>query len=230
MITSFTSQETPTLSQRKNLYVDLNILGQGFFESVSELGLDIWSRMLPVSKGGALPKGFDGAFFDVGGREYIHVSNLVRGNKRLFDGFSNYDMETREVFKSLDKGWMGAKTVLISSSHSTGPTWAPYFSVWRFIPWMRSFKSSMMPVVLPSLRAATCAIPTYSLRMLSEWWPAARTGWKGSAPTIAQTSRPHSAKPPRSISFCLPAVGMGAKTGEPEGNTGSVKWTLMTSS
>jgi len=88
--------------ERKNLYVDLNILTQGFFDPVSELGLDIWSRMLPVSKGGAMPKGFDGAFFDVGGREYIHVSNMAVGMIPSLAGFSNYDMDIREVFKSLD--------------------------------------------------------------------------------------------------------------------------------
>jgi phosphohistidine swiveling domain-containing protein len=88
--------------ERKNLYVDLNILSQGFFDPVSELGLDIWSRALPVAKGGTFPKGFDGAFFDVGGREYIHISNMANGIKASFNEISNYDMEIREVFKSLD--------------------------------------------------------------------------------------------------------------------------------
>ena len=44
MITSFTSQETPTLSQRKNLYVDLNILGQGFL-CVKLEGVAFWSTI-----------------------------------------------------------------------------------------------------------------------------------------------------------------------------------------
>jgi len=87
---------------RKNLYVDYNILTQGFFDPLSELGLNIWSRMLPASKGGAMPKGLDGAFFDVGGREYLHVSNMALSMKSSFKWVSNYDMETREVFKSLD--------------------------------------------------------------------------------------------------------------------------------
>ncbi len=87
---------------RKNLYIDMNIMQQGFFDSLSELGLDIWSRLLPAATGGIFPKGFDGAFFDVGGREYVHMSNLAHGMKDDFRSFANYDLEVREVFKSLD--------------------------------------------------------------------------------------------------------------------------------
>lgn len=88
--------------ERKNLYIDMNIMMQGFFDPVSELGLDIWSRMLPAATGGIFPKGFDGAFFDVGGREYAHMSNFANGMKDDFRNFASYDLEIREVFKSLD--------------------------------------------------------------------------------------------------------------------------------
>ena len=88
--------------ERKNLYMDMNIMQQGIFNPVSELGLDIWSRMLPAATGGIFPKGFDGVFFDVGGREYVHMSNLANGLKDDFRSFASYDLEIREVFKSLD--------------------------------------------------------------------------------------------------------------------------------
>jgi phosphohistidine swiveling domain-containing protein len=88
--------------ERKNFYMDMNIMMQGFFDPVSELGLDIWSRMLPAATGGIFPKGFDGVFFDVGGREYVHMSNLANGMKDDFRSFASYDLEIREVFKSLD--------------------------------------------------------------------------------------------------------------------------------
>ncbi len=88
--------------ERKNLYMDMNIMMQGFFDPVSELGLDIWSRMMPAATGGIFPKGLDGAFFDLGGREYVHMSNFANGMKDDFRNFASYDLEIREVFKSLD--------------------------------------------------------------------------------------------------------------------------------
>jgi phosphohistidine swiveling domain-containing protein len=89
--------------ERKNIYLDLIILTQGFFEPISVLGLDIWSRMLGVAKLGTLPQGKDGYFFNVGGREYLHISNMAKGmGKRLFSMIQTYELPIREVFKSLD--------------------------------------------------------------------------------------------------------------------------------
>jgi len=89
---------------QKYLYLDLNIATQGFFEAVSELGLDVWSRMLLVAKQGTMPKGFDGLFFDVSGREYIHISNLVKalGTKNFIKLLAAMDAETADIFKSVD--------------------------------------------------------------------------------------------------------------------------------
>lgn len=88
----------------KYLYVDLNIATQGFFDPVSEAGLDVWSRMLPVAKQGTMPKGFDGFFFDVGGREYIHISNMIKalGARVALKMLGILDAETAEVFTSAD--------------------------------------------------------------------------------------------------------------------------------
>ncbi|MCH9732820.1 MAG: hypothetical protein K0U84_24705 [Actinomycetia bacterium] len=88
----------------KYLYLDLNIATQGFFDPISELGLDVWSRMLLVVKQGTMPKGFDGFYFDVGGREYIHISNMVKAlGTRVFPKMLGImDADTAEVLNSVD--------------------------------------------------------------------------------------------------------------------------------
>ncbi|MBN2001916.1 MAG: hypothetical protein JXA21_01060 [Anaerolineae bacterium] len=90
--------------EQKNLYLDINILTQGLFGPISELGLDIWSRrlMLLVARGDTPPKGFDNVVFYVGGREYMHVSNMVSAMETTYKYIIHYGMEVEEVLKSLD--------------------------------------------------------------------------------------------------------------------------------
>lgn len=118
--------------ERKNLYIDMNIMQQGIFNPLSELGLDIWSRMLPAATGGIFPKGFDGAFFDVGGREYVHMSNMANGFKDDFRSFASYDLEIREVFKSLD--FEHEYKAPVKTEKMKKIVWAALPMVFRMIP------------------------------------------------------------------------------------------------
>lgn len=120
--------------ERKNLYMDMNIMMQGFFDPVSELGLDIWSRMLPAATGGIFPRGFDGVFFDVGGREYVHMSNFAHGMKDDFRSFASYDLEIREVFKSLN--FDHEYKALIKTKKMKKIAWAALPMIFRMIPSM----------------------------------------------------------------------------------------------
>ncbi len=98
--------------EEKYLYVDAMGLTQGFTESMSVLGLEIWAEMVDVAKGGTMPKGIDGGIVSIHGRQYIHVSNIakglgVRGAKKMFQ---SYDGPTRRAFESLDlKEYLPAK-------------------------------------------------------------------------------------------------------------------------
>jgi pyruvate,water dikinase len=90
--------------EKKNLYIDIMGLTQGFTENLSELGTDFWSEMLQVAKMGIMPEGRDGVVVSLHGRQYIHISNLAKamGIKQVEKLFSGYDMPTRRAFKSID--------------------------------------------------------------------------------------------------------------------------------
>jgi len=90
--------------ESKNLYVDLMGLTQGFTESLSVLGLDLFTELLVVAKGDILPIGIDGAVVALHGRQYMHISNLAKGFgiKATNKIFASYDGPTRRGFESLD--------------------------------------------------------------------------------------------------------------------------------
>jgi len=98
--------------EEKNLYIDAMGLTQGFTESMSVLGLDIWSEMVEVAKGGIIPMGIDGGIVAIHGRQYLHVSNIAKGlgvkaAKRMFQ---SYDGPTRRALESVDlKVYLPAK-------------------------------------------------------------------------------------------------------------------------
>ncbi len=89
----------------KHLYLDLIVLTQGFSESLSVLGLQFWGQMLEAIKGETMiDRGTDGTVVNADGREYLHVSNLMKG---LGGGFmpkllSNYDTPTRKIIEAID--------------------------------------------------------------------------------------------------------------------------------
>lgn len=90
--------------EEKYLYLDVMGLSQGFTESMSVLGLEIWAEMLEVAKMGTLPGGLDGAIVSLHGRQYMHLSNIARalGPKQVEKFFSTYDGPTKRAFSSLD--------------------------------------------------------------------------------------------------------------------------------
>lgn len=90
--------------ETKHLYADLVKLSQGFEESLSVLGADLFSRMITNAKMGTMPYGKEGAFFTVHGRIYMDFTNIAKalspGYIKKFIG--NYDVDTRKVMKDFD--------------------------------------------------------------------------------------------------------------------------------
>ena len=91
---------------QKNLYLDIIVLTQGFAESLSVLGLEIWGQMLEAVKGdqGMVDRGDQGTVLNVDGRQYFHLSNLCKAlGTRVASGMvKTYDTPTRKIFESID--------------------------------------------------------------------------------------------------------------------------------
>ncbi len=90
----------------KYLYMDIIVLTQGFQESLSVLGNEIWGQMLEAIKGdiGFFDAGMEGAVLNVDGRQYIHLSNTMKGlgMRTASSMWKTYDTPTRNIIESID--------------------------------------------------------------------------------------------------------------------------------
>ncbi len=90
--------------EEKYLYIDVMGLTQGFTDSMSVLGIDIWTKMIEIAKGGTIPVGIDGGVVAIHGRQYMHVSNLAKGLgvKTVKKMFASYDTPTKRAIESIN--------------------------------------------------------------------------------------------------------------------------------
>lgn len=90
--------------EEKYIYIDVMGLTQGFTDSLSVLGMDIWTKMLDIAKGEILQIGIDGGIIAINGRQYAHISNLAKGFsiKTINKMFETYDAPTRSILESID--------------------------------------------------------------------------------------------------------------------------------
>jgi len=66
--------------ERKKLYIDATECAQGFNEQLSVLGLDIWAIVMDTIGGqGMMPSGEGGYLVNLHGKQYLDVSNLLKG-------------------------------------------------------------------------------------------------------------------------------------------------------
>jgi pyruvate,water dikinase len=90
----------------KYLYLDLIVLTQGFQESLSVLGNEIWGKMLEAIKGnqGMFDAGMGGGVINIEGRQYLNLSNLMAGFGKgiAARAISAYDDPTRDAIATLD--------------------------------------------------------------------------------------------------------------------------------
>ncbi len=90
----------------KYLYLDMIVTTQGFQESLSVMGNEIWGQMLERIKGdmGMFDRGMGGGVLNTEGRQYLHLSNLIKGlGERMASSvWTKNDKPTRLMIESLD--------------------------------------------------------------------------------------------------------------------------------
>lgn len=87
--------------ETKDLYMDFILVTQGFSDPMSDLGLDIWAKM--VYKGNGLPTGKDGILWAIHGRHYMIMSHLMKVSSTMNTTFSSHDAPTKQIFAELNK-------------------------------------------------------------------------------------------------------------------------------
>lgn len=89
-------------NERKELYLDIVKMSQGFQWSMSELGCDIFCELISKAKQGLFPIGRDGAVYGCHGRVYILLGNLGRilGESNVKKIISSVDPSFTKVFSS----------------------------------------------------------------------------------------------------------------------------------
>ncbi len=92
-----------TPGKPKHLYLDLIKLSQGFQDSLSELGNEIFTKMVVEVKQGFITEGKEGIMYSVAGREYLDLTNLCSaiGETLLKKTIASYDKPTREILSKI---------------------------------------------------------------------------------------------------------------------------------
>ena len=91
--------------EEKYLYLDLIVLSQGFSDGLSVLGGQFWGHMLEAVKPETMiDRGRDGTILNVHGRQYLHLSNLMKalGPNIIPRLVQTYDTPTRKIFSTID--------------------------------------------------------------------------------------------------------------------------------
>ena len=91
---------------KKNLYMDAVVVSQEFSEPFSTLGFDVWKTMVGHMKPQMFESdGPNSAMWHIHGREYIHVSNLMKttvGRITIEKMIGNYDSSIGRALASID--------------------------------------------------------------------------------------------------------------------------------
>lgn len=87
--------------ENKEIYMDFLLATQGFAEPMSNLGIDIWARM--VHTGNGLPRGKDGIAWAIHGRHYVIMSHLMKVSPAIAKTLSSHDAPTKQIFAHLNK-------------------------------------------------------------------------------------------------------------------------------
>ena len=88
-------------SEKKKVYIDMIVMSQGFSDSMSVLGMDYWANMIKVAKGSTMPRGKDGIVWELHGRQYLNISNMIKIGGIVTKLFSSYDAPTRQILAEL---------------------------------------------------------------------------------------------------------------------------------
>lgn len=87
--------------EKKHLYLDLVCMTQGFSESFSVLGLEIWKKFFSELGGFDMPEGMDGLTLFYHGRHYFHIPNVLAGLGKMGQFMMyNYDGSVKRIMNS----------------------------------------------------------------------------------------------------------------------------------
>lgn len=89
---------------RKKLYIDLIVMSQGFSDSLSVLGTELWAIMLYEIKNNVFTTDIDGLAPTLHGRQYINVSEMLKvwGLNTSLKFVSTYDENINKIFTDID--------------------------------------------------------------------------------------------------------------------------------
>ncbi|MCK8061666.1 MULTISPECIES: PEP/pyruvate-binding domain-containing protein [unclassified Fusibacter] len=90
--------------QRKKLYLDHNMVSQGLTQPLSVSTADIWAEIVEKLEFDIFPKGDGGFMINLHGRQYIDVSNMLKGmgKKYTLSVIKEYSESVMTALKSVD--------------------------------------------------------------------------------------------------------------------------------
>jgi len=119
--------------EQKHLYIDFLVMTQGFSQPMSVLGLDIWGRVLEKVQP-FLTHGEDGIFWELHGRNYFCVSNMLAtpgGEVGIAQSFALHDGNTGRILETTDlKEYMPEKV----TEKNKGIVWSRFKYLFRMLP------------------------------------------------------------------------------------------------
>ena len=88
----------------KNIYLDMMGLTQGFTDTMSILGMEIFAAILETIKGEIMITSLDGTTPALYGRMYFNVSNFYKGSgRKMTEAFlKGYDGNVKRIFENID--------------------------------------------------------------------------------------------------------------------------------
>ncbi len=89
--------------ESKRFYIDLLMMTQGISEPMSVLGMDVWAKLIFVTKSGLLSVPINGTAPIINGREYLSVTayQKVLGKKNGRKALDTYDGNIKKIFDDI---------------------------------------------------------------------------------------------------------------------------------
>jgi pyruvate,water dikinase len=119
--------------EQKHLFIDFVVMTQGFSKPMSVLGLDIWGRILTKVQP-FMPHGEDGVFWEIHGRNYFHVSNMLAtpgGEAGIAQAFALHDGNTGRILETTD---LTEYKPAVVTQKNKGMIWSRFKYLIRMLP------------------------------------------------------------------------------------------------
>ncbi len=90
--------------EAKRFYIDLMMMTQGVSEPMSVMGMDVWRKLIYITKSGLLSTAIGGTAPVINGREYLSVTayQKVLGKKTGRKALDTYDGNIKKIFDVID--------------------------------------------------------------------------------------------------------------------------------